>query len=343
MLRGLTLGALLGLVGAASGCAGITPVSAAIAHPAQIPIRAFPRVVLVPGLGPHDREIADALALHLMSSGLSAVRVQSSALLEDVGIEAPGTAVVQLSITLSSTGRTDWVNRPDTVCGAFGCYQSTRTYPVYRPITDARMTVVVRDGHTGRTLQEAILTAQSSSASATQMERAIVRDLALKLGEAVDVRDEPIRVELLDVDDVMVERAIATLRDGAWHEGRELLEGYFASGRAASLEPEQRARAYYDLGLARRFDPTTMDDPDRHFELARVALEKAIELDPSEDRVAEALAALEAHQAQARIVHEQALALEHNRLLAEQHAEATPIPTAMGPVPVIQIPDTYEP
>jgi hypothetical protein len=341
--RDLRCLALLLCLGAASGCAGVTRVGAAVAHPAQIPIRAFPRVVLVPGLGPHDREIADALALHLMSSGLSDVRVQASALLEDVGIEAPGTAVVQLSIALSTVGRTDWVNRPDTVCGAFGCYQTTRTYPVYMPVTDARMTVVVRDGHTGRTLQEAVITARCSSASQTQMERSILHDLADRLGEAVDVRDEPVRVELLDLDDETVERAIALLRRGAWHEGREVLEGFIASGQVAALDREERARAYYDLGLARRFDPTTMDDPERHFALARAALDKALELDAREDRYAAALSALDAHREQARIVREQALALEHNRSLADARAAVGPIPAASGPVPAIRIPDPYEP
>ncbi len=332
--------AAVGALGiAASGCAGVVSAYASVKRPAEIPIRAFPRVVLVPGLGPHDREVADALALHLASTGLVDVRVDPPGPVEGAGREAPGTAVVNLYVALTATSRTEWVTRPETVCGTIGCYSTSRTSPVHTPVAEARLFVVVRDGGTGRKLQEAVLVARSSASTQSYMERAIVRDLSEQVRRAVDVRQERIRIEVLDVDHAVADRAVARLRDGAWHEGAALLDDFFASGAAASLDPRDRARAYYDLGIARRFDEAFESDPDARFERARAAFEQAMALDPGQGRYAEALAALETHRERARILRDQTLALEHNRALAGR-APRSDARAAASPVPVV--PASYQ-
>jgi tetratricopeptide (TPR) repeat protein len=334
------LGAVLALATASGGCAGVRSAVASVRSPAEIPIRAFPRVVLVPGLGRHDREVADALALHLASTGLGDVRVEAQGAVEASGSEAPGTAIVNLYVALTATSRTEWITRPDTVCGAVGCYSTPRTTPVHTPVAEARLFVVVRDGGTGRKLQEAVLVARSSATTQTFMERSIVRDLSEQVRRAVDVRQERVRVDVLDVDHEGAALAVAHLRDGEWHEGGELFEAFLASGAAASLAPRDRARAYYDLGIARRFDDAGRADPDARFARARAAIEKAIELDPGQERYAAALAALETHREHARALREQQLALEHNRSLVQSgaHPEAH---TAVSPTPAIQIPASY--
>ncbi len=340
MSKWRVLGALLALEIAAGGCAGVSSTFASVRNPAEIPIRAFPRVVLRPGLGPHDRVIADALALHLVSTGLGDVRVEDPGPVEGAGREAPGTAVVNLYVAMTATSRTEWVTRPETVCGAIGCYSAQRTTPVHTPVAEARLYVVVRDGANGRQLQEAVLVARSSASTHAYAERTIVRDLSEQVKRAVDVRQERVRVDVLDVASPAAAPAVARLRDGDFHEGRMLLDAFFESGDAAALEPSQRARAYYDLAIARRFDDSAPDDLDARFGRARDALTKAIELDPGERRYAEALSSLDAHRERARLLREQARALEHNRALAARSPAPEPRAT-LTPAPSIQIPDSY--
>ena len=88
------------------------------------------------------------------------------------------------------------------------------------------------------------------------------------------------------------------------------------------------------LTVARRFDPTTMDDVTNHYAAARAPLDAAIELDPERTAYRDALTALAADEARA-----QTLAAQH--AVARANAEAA-LPAALpGGAQDEAVPATY--
>src|SRR5690606_24563446 len=136
--------------------------------------------------------------------------------------------------------------------------------------------VTVRDGPTGRVLQRARVVARSERMRFERLRARVMARLRARLLARFDVRRERVAVDLLEVESVPeVDRAVAAAAAGDWARARNSLERLARNARG--LEPEQRARLLYNLGQARRFDPSP--GPQR-LPLAARALREAARLDP---------------------------------------------------------------
>jgi len=243
------------------------------------------------------------------------------------GALQPGTAVVDVSslssVRLQTVPRT--INYQD--CSFGRCYSRMRTDYVDEAVVSLTVTMSVRDIRSGRVIHS-VQEAAELTGGGRRLSAALIDRVMDTLLPYLDQRTERVRVRLLSVPDPRVEQAIEHLHAGEWREGRVLLEEAVRSPEVHAMDAEMRARALYDLSVARRFDPTTLDDIARHYAAARAPLEAAIELDPERVTYRDARSALNADEARA-----QALAAQF--AVARANAAAT-LP-APGPAP---LPDT---
>lgn len=321
------MAAVVGLLATSWGCGGATTVAATVVHPAQVPVRSYPRIWIAGGHLDHEIELLDALADHLRGGRAEVRRVELDHL-EPMRVQGripPATVVVILDLRFVEATRPEWTTRPETVCGPLGCYTANRSYAYELPTLRARLTVTVYDGPTARVEQRVTIDAHDEGDDYLDMRHEVVRQLKTKLLRMVDQRRESVEVELLEVDVPEVERALAVIEEGDWTRGRRMLEEAWHGGAVRSLEPEDRARVLYDIGQARRFDPSTLDDPEAHFDAAERALRAAVRLDPR-DEYDRALAALRRHRREVVVARAQQEAAEHNYRLAEPAAPPVPDP-----------------
>jgi len=311
-VRATVIGALV-LAGAFAGCVGPTVV-ATVPTPALVPLRTFPVIVLAPGPRSAERRIGEALARHLRGDGRE-VRLVDQASIEAMrqrGELPPASVVVGLEVEELRASRTRLGNRPETVCGPAGCYTRGRPDSYQVPTLRMRARLTVFEGPTGRPLQRLGVEAQEEGRSYARMRDRAVQQLLGRLRTMVDPHVERVSVRLRSVDLPAVEPALEEMRRGRWHRARRRLEALVRSEGFGRLGARERARVWYDLGVARRFDPETFArDPERHFRAAETALRRALRLDPDPayDR---ALADLLAHRERARLLRAQQQAAEHN-------------------------------
>ena len=312
---------------AAAGCGGSTTVTARVVHPAAVPLRSFPAIWIASSGLPEEDHLASAVAAHL-SDGQSEIHQVNVDALEPARVAGqipPASAVMILEIDVDEATVTRWGSRPDTICGPAGCYSTTRSYAYNVPALAMTLKLTVYDGPTARVLRRMTLRERDSGRDFEVLRSRTVERLAERIGTLVDRRSEEVEVELLEVDHPVVERAIRAVDDGDWHEGRTLLEEVPDSRGWRSLDRETRAKILYNLGQARRFDPTTMDSPDRHFRAAQSALSAAARLDDSPIYGA-ALGQLAAHRARSEQLRRQDESAARN-FAAQRDA------TALPPVP----------
>jgi len=319
------------LVFALAGCASSVTVSGTVQHPATVPLRTFPRVFVSSGPSAEEITIAQDLVAHLREGEAVEARRVAQEELEPMRLrgELPPTSVVVLietSFDESSSAR--WTTRPETVCGPAGCYTRSRTTTYDVPHLRARVRLTVFDGPSARVLQRLAFDVVEEGRSYGQMRGRAVRDLRQRLERLVDRREEDVRVHLLEVAEVPeVTSAIGAIETGDWRAGRIALERAVRSDRVRALSAERKARVFYDLGVARRFDPVSLArDPERHFEAAESPLRRAVRLHPHR-RYAQALQEVQRHRQQITLLREQEEAAQHNRSL-----ESTP-PTSPVPQP----------
>jgi hypothetical protein len=286
MLRRAALS--LGLV--LCGCGGVVSVRVEIAHPAAVPARAFPSVWIATGAHPIETELGEAIAGSLRSSD----RAVRQVLIDELEparraqrIPSP-TLVVLLETEFDEGTRTRWSSRPETVCGPSGCYTADRSYTYEVPEVTGHLRVTVYDGPSARVLERLDVRASDSGRDFDELRERVVTRLRTDLLELFDERVEVQEVELLPVGVASVDRALETIENGDWREGRRMLERARRSGEVERLSPEDRAKLYYDLGQTRRFDPRAAREPERYFRAAEQALRRAIALD-DDDRYEEAL------------------------------------------------------
>jgi hypothetical protein len=325
MVRTILAGILL-----LGGCGGGTAVRGTVVHPATIPVRSFPRIWIAGGHLDYEIALLDSLAAHLRGRRAEVHRVELDRLepLRAGGRIRAATVVVIVDVRMRESTRTEWGSRPETVCGPVGCYQTTRSYVYELPTLRALVSVTVYDGPSARVLQRTTLREADEGRDYDDMRERVVNALRERLLRMVDQHPERVEVVLLDVDVPEVERAIETIDDGEWEAGRQLLEQAWRSPAVRALDPEDRARVLYDIGQARRFDPSTLDDPQAHFEAAERALRAAIRLHAHE-RYRNALDALQRHRNEVVVVRAQEQAAEHNYRLATQR----PPPNVPPPPP----------
>ncbi len=312
-------------------------VSATYEVPATVPVRSFPRVYVSSGHDPLEITMAQDLVSHLRED-LEAQRVDRDRLeqMRVAGQIPNATLVVMLEMHTEQGVDVETTQRPETVCGPGGCYRRTRYDNFDVPTLKATTTVTVYEGPTARVLQRATLQARERGRTFDSMRARILERFTADLKRLVDARSQQVQVRLLQVDLPGVAEALQLLEGGRWRKGRLALERAARSEAAGALDRGDRARLFYDLGIARRFDPVSAErDPERHFTAAEAALREAIELDPRQ-RYADALAQLREHQRATAEVRRQREATERNFALEQQrdpNAEVPPPPPGYDVTP----------
>ncbi|MEZ4324349.1 MAG: hypothetical protein R3B40_03965, partial [Polyangiales bacterium] len=246
----------------ALGC-GRSSVSAVVAYPAAMPLRVYPVVLVAFGSEPTGAEAAARVEEHLRQpvgeSPAVDARIMPRESVEQLisaGALQPGTAVVDVasaaSVRITTVPRT--INYQD--CSFGRCVSRMRTDYVDEAVSMLAVTLSVRDIRTGRVIHR-VREAADLIGAGPRAERSLMSRVMSALLPYLDQRTERVRLRLLSVSEPRVERALDLLREGEWRAARVLLEEAVRSPELAALDAEDRARALYDLSVARRFDPTT--------------------------------------------------------------------------------------
>lgn len=318
------------------GCGGVTHLQADVVVPAHVPLRIYPRVLLVATADADTLLLSAALEEQVARDGLVRVERVEPVLLADLlaaGQVAPHTAVVELELELVEMTRERVTRRPETVCDSAGCYARERPASYFVPRVEGVLRFRVREAAGGPPLAEMALRAAAEARPPDSLRESVRAELTGLLLGLIEARVERERVVLLGVDGAPrdgVAEAIALARTGRWSAARRLLEELVE--RFSELPPQEHARLLHDLALARRFDPSTLaSDPEAHFRAAMRPLRRAIALDPR-GRYREALERLVAHR---ELVRQRAM---QERAAEENHAMEASVPGAPPPPPAYQSP-----
>lgn len=298
-----------------------------VVHPAQVPLRAFPRVLVVAPPDDESVQLAERLARHL-DGGSAEVRRESVAAVETLrarGALGPGTVVVSVRAALARDDRPAWGRRDVLECGPLGCIESQRPIVADVPVVVGRLRLTVTDGPRGNPLQRAAFEEEEAGPDVLGARLRVLERLGERMTALVDPRSERVTIELVPVEVPAVRRALALVAQGEWAHGAAMLARFTRSRRFAALPPAERARVLYDLGQARRFDPSL--PPDERFASAAEALRRAVRLVP-DARYAAAIAELDAQRRSGAALRAQEEARTHNFRLARGGGEAIPEPPA---------------
>jgi hypothetical protein len=317
------------LLAAGVGCGATMTAEARVLSPAVVPVRAFPRVWVAGGHLEEEVAIVDGLARHLRSGSRIEARRLYVGDLEPLRAQRRipnATVVIIATLAMTERMRPEWTTRPEMVCGPSGtCYETHRPYLYDVPTLAGRLSLVIYDGPSARVLQRVVVRSEDEGREYESMRLTVLRRLLARAKQLVDQRVRTEEVELLEVDQPMVERALAEIEAGDWHRGREVLESFARTPQLRALPREERARVLYDLGQARRYDAPAGDTDDARFAAAERALRAAMAVDPQE-RYARALGELAAHRRAVALVREQRAAARYNFGLAERGSSTVPSP-----------------
>lgn len=249
--------------------------------PARLPLKTIPNVYLIAG----DEE-AEAV-IPFLGEALESDGVHVE-VVDEAGVQAMrregrmplASAIVRLRLQYDSATATRARERNETICGTRGCITRPRTVFVQVPTLSALLVASVHEGPSDRTLQEVRFQAESGAGVVDVLQRdSVLRQLRSQVLETLDPQRRSLRIRLQTLELAGSELALRALRDGEWTQGRGALERLTRDAEA--LSDEDRAAFYYDLGVARRFDPQTLSsDEDAHFDAAERALRRAVRLNP---------------------------------------------------------------
>ena len=269
----LRAGALALLLCALSACGGATT---RVVYPAELSARSYPRIAVVHGSEPEGVEFANRLARHLATPRANTRpneiflmhRIQATQAVAERTFPA-GTVLIDLDFAVAHGG---------TVYASGGQNPSIHV----RPEVSLTLTLTIRDSVTGRVIEVVTQSEHENGRDRDRNIEVVLRRLAQRIFPMFDSHERRVRLRVFSVDHPAVEPGLELLRNGQWTEARATLETAITDESVLALPPEQLARVYYDLSVARRFDPTTMTDLESHYANARVLLDSAIQLDPSE-------------------------------------------------------------
>jgi len=312
---------------AVGGCSAAVTVQGRVVHPAQVPVRAFPRILVIASDATESRQLAEAIAAHLEGDG-SHVRLGTAGdarAMRERGALDRGTVLLHVDAALRDERRASWTRSNRLECGPLGCVESNRPVMQYVPAVTGRVALTVFDAHSGRRLQREAVDAEESGGDPIGMRLLVLDRLTRQTVRLLDQRAEAVSVELHPTEAPEVQAALDAIRDGRWAHGRDLLERYVGSEDFGSLPDEERARVLYDLSQAHRFDPSVPVDV--RFERAADALQAAVQLHP-QDRYASAITELEAHRRARELVQAQQQARHHNFRVGRRGGDPVPEPPA---------------
>lgn len=298
-----------------------------VVRPAAIPVRAFPRILVVAGNGDESAVVARRLAAHLDGS-TSEVRTPTPdelAALRARGALRPGTVVVSVDAALVQDERATWGRRDTLDCGPGGCIESQRPAIQATPVVIGRVRITVTDGPSGRSLQREDLREEEVGPDVLGARLRVIERLGERTTALVDQRAEPVVVELLTVDVPEVRTALTLIEGGDWAHGAAALQAFVDSPAMDTLPPQTRARVLYDLGQARRFDGSL--PPDERFARAAEAMRAAIRTIPDR-RYAAGIAEIQADQRSRALLLAQEEARDHNFRLASDGGAVPEPPTS---------------
>ena len=303
-----------------AGCAQVVNIPLRLTRAAQVPVRAFPRVLVVADPTDESAQVAAHLVAHL-GGGRSRVREVSRRRARELvrtGTLRPGTILVHVRAELISSERPTVVRRRELECGPLGCVDRQRSRFEAVPVLTgyARLTVV--DGVTGRRLQREEVSASETSDDPMGMRLRVLERLLSLTAELVDPQVELQPVELLPTELPEVQAAVRELRGGHATRARRRLTRLVRSDHFSALPLEVRAQVLFDLGQAHRLDvgvPAAL-----RFRRSHEALRAAVRLVP-EPRFARALDQLESQRRSRAEVLAQERATAHNYGIARDAAE----------------------
>ncbi len=309
-----------------AGCGGAMTVQGEVVQPAQVPVRAFPRILVTAAGDPESRELALAVARHLSRGRSTVEQLELDVIrqMRDEGRIERATVVIEVHTRLSRQDEPRWSPRNRGLdCGPLGCFDARTSSLEDTPTLRADLAVRVLDGPTGDTLQQVELSEEESGGDALAMRLRVLERLSDRALALLDQRVERVSVHLYPIDRPEVRRALEAAREGSWPEARRHLEELAHSRAFRALPREHRALVLYDLGQARRFDTTL--PADARFAGASRALRAAVRLVP-QPLYARAIAELESHRRSRFLVREQQEAMAHNFALSAGAAADTPEP-----------------
>jgi hypothetical protein len=319
------LAALLAVL--AMGCGASMMVRGEVLRPASVPVRTFPRIVVSSAGGEESDAAADRLATHLREGSSDIERVSAERVLElrERGELPLGTAIVSIATQLDERLVPQWAARPGLGCWSPPCTGLRQMYADDIAQLEARLTIVVSDGPSARVLQRMEIDDGESGGDPIGMRLRVLARLTERLLALVDQRTEQVQVELLPIDHPEARAALERIDAGEWSEGRRALEALARGDVGRALDPAQRARLLFDVGQARRFDPSLPID--ERLASARRALFRAVRLDP-QPIYARALSDLEAHRQSIVLIDQQREATAHNFALVDDARVQVPAPPA---------------
>lgn len=317
-------GSLLALLLCAlSGCGGATT---RVVYPAELSARSYPRIAVVHGSEPEGVEFANRLARHLATPRANTRpsevylmhRIQAAQAVQERTFPA-STVLVDLEFAVAHGGT---------------AYVSGGSAPAIHLVPEVALTLTltIRDSATGRVIEVVTQSEREDGRNRDRNVEVVLRRLAQRIFPMFDSHERRVRLRVFSVDHPAVEPGLDLLREGQWTEARATLETAITDPSVLALPPEQLARVYYDLSVARRFDPATMSDLEAHYASARALLDSAIQLDPSEAyyvRVRDHLDA-DAQRAAALQVQQSAAAVNYGDTSPPPPAEPQP-PTPEDP------------
>lgn len=260
-------------------------VRAEVPLPPEVPVRAFPEIVVVVEGHGESAEIADALARHLAASARSS-RIER---LDEIALGnrslGPAAIVIRIDVRVLESLRPTWVTRPQTVCGPWGCTTQDRTTMSDVAVVDAEVVLEVSEGRSGRVLQELRLREREENADVIGMRLRAIARLRARVIAAVEPRSIVLDVEFEPVDDAEVRAALEAIRAGHPGQARRALERVLEHDGFASRDVEERAKILFDLGQARRLEARaeaslSAQERAQRIEEAAGAIRAAIRLDP---------------------------------------------------------------
>lgn len=290
-------------------------VQGEVLQPAQVPVRAFPHILVTAPADAESQELARAVARHL-ALGRSEVEQLAPEAIEaarDDGRIERTTVVVELQSTLSRVDQPAWAQSDGLDCGPVGCMDPGHSGMRDVPVLTGNVLVIVWEGASGRALQRVEIAEEESGGDLMGMRLRVLERLVQRTLALLDQRIELVPVHLYPVAHAEVQRALDAVRAGRWGEGRRHLEALVRSPGFRALPADQRALVLYDLGQTRRFDATV--PAEQRFAGAMRALRAAVRLVPH-PLYAQAIADLERHRRSREMVREQQEAMAHNFALS---------------------------
>lgn len=316
-------------------CAGRMHVDAVVSLPPELPLRAFPEIiVMIDGLR-DEHDIAEGVAAHLTASatGSRVLRLDEDQLhaLRERGQLGPAAVILRVRTRVIESTRPSWIVRPETVCGPWGCRTEQRRLLIDIPVIEAIALLRVHEGRTGRMLQELPLRERDDGNDPLGMRLRAMMRLRARAIAALDPGQVRVSIELEPVDDDAVRAALEAIRTGHPAEARQALERIATHDGFESRAVDDRARILFDLGQARRLEARAahaLTEAEREARLveAERSIRGAIHLRPREV-YARALAQIaEERQARERMRALEEAASHNFALAAGTGGEAVPAP-----------------